>query len=65
LRKKNLIRKLNKSLNWNFNADVKDSEHADEIRDIDKKIKSADSLKPKNCNCDFLNSSAPATDVLK
>jgi mono/diheme cytochrome c family protein len=44
----------------NVTADVKDSKNADAIRAIDKNIKNADSLKPKNCNCDFL--AFPAQD---
>ena len=38
----------------NVEAEVKDSKNAAEIRAIDKKINAAESIKPKNCNCDFL-----------
>jgi hypothetical protein len=38
----------------NVEAEVKDRKNAAEIRAIDKKINAAESIKPKNCNCDFL-----------
>jgi Cytochrome c len=38
----------------NVEAEVKDSKNAAGIRAIDKKINAAESIKPKNCNCDFL-----------
>jgi hypothetical protein len=36
-------------------AEVKDSKNAEQIRDIDKKLKDNEKLKPKNCDCDLLD----------
>ncbi len=38
----------------NVDAEVKDSKNAEEIKAIDKQLKNAEKLKPRNCNCDFL-----------
>ena len=36
------------------NAEIKDSENAEEIKTTDKQLKNTEALKPKNCNCDEL-----------
>ena len=45
----------------NVQADIEDSKNAKEIKTIERELKKAEHLKPKNCDCDYLISAQPVT----